>query len=81
MRPTTIPADSTLGREHLNTFVRLLPYLWPKGRFDLKLRVALAILLLVAAKVTSDFVPILVGRIHIDTVFPARGNSRQRAWP
>lgn len=60
MRPTTIPAGKSLGREHFRTFLKLLPYLWPKDRFDLKVRVAVALALLVAAKLTNIVVPLLL---------------------
>jgi ATP-binding cassette, subfamily B, heavy metal transporter len=39
------------------TMKRLLPYLWPDGRFDLKFRVVIAMLLLVLAKVVTVFTP------------------------
>ncbi|RMD64195.1 MAG: ABC transporter ATP-binding protein/permease, partial [Alphaproteobacteria bacterium] len=60
MRPTTIePGQFEPGR-HLRTLRHLLPYLWPHGRGDLRLRVGLAVVMLVAAKVTSVFVPVLL---------------------
>jgi len=37
----------------------LLPYLWPRGSLDLRGRVVLAMLLLVGAKLTNVYVPIL----------------------
>ena len=49
-----------MGREHLRTFMKLLPYLWPKGRLDLKARVVIALALLIAAKLTNILVPILL---------------------
>lgn len=47
--------DATL----LTTIKNLWPYIWPSGRADLKLRVALAILALVVAKVATVLVPYL----------------------
>jgi ATP-binding cassette subfamily B protein len=47
----------TSERSHWRTLGTLLPYLWPKGRVDLRLRVLLALLLLVAAKVAVVTVP------------------------
>jgi ATP-binding cassette, subfamily B, heavy metal transporter len=39
------------------TVRRLWPYIWPKDRADLKMRVALAVVLMVAAKVTTIAIP------------------------
>ncbi len=47
----------------------LLPYLWPKGRPDLRLRVALAVLLLIGAKAATVAVPVLLGRT-VDALGP-----------
>ncbi len=44
---------------HLGTLRALLPYLWPRGRPGLKLRVVAALGLLAAAKVTTVYVPFL----------------------
>jgi len=41
----------------------LLPYLWPKGRRDLKARVALSLFCLVLAKVATVYVPFLFKEI------------------
>jgi ATP-binding cassette subfamily B protein len=57
MRPTTIPEGRKLGREHWATFARMLPYLWPRGRGDLKARVIVALGLLIAAKLANVYVP------------------------
>jgi len=40
----------------------LIPYLWPPGNIDLKMRVVLALSFLVIAKVANVFVPILLKR-------------------
>ena len=60
MRPTTIPEGRTLGREHWAIFARMLPFLWPRGRGDLKTRVVIAVGLLVAAKLANVYVPFLL---------------------
>ena len=44
---------------HLATVLRLMPYLWPDGRWDLKSRVLWAIAALVVAKVVTIGVPFL----------------------
>jgi len=46
------------GRSHLGTLRTLLPYLWP-ANFELRARVVIAIILLVGAKLTNVYVPIL----------------------
>lgn len=46
-------------RHELKTLVRLLPYLWPVGRWDLRWRVVLALGCLVGAKAASAWVPLL----------------------
>jgi ATP-binding cassette subfamily B protein len=60
MRPTTIePGQFHAGRQ-FGTLRLLLPYLWPRGRPDLKLRVVLALVFLVAAKGANVTVPLLL---------------------
>lgn len=47
----------------------LLPYLWPKGDTGARVRVVLAMGLLVLAKVATVYVPIVYGRI-VDALAP-----------
>ncbi len=51
----------------LRTLHNLLPYLWPRERFDLRLRVGLAIVALVGAKVANVYVPVLLSKA-VDTL-------------
>ncbi len=44
-----------------NTFKLLLPYLWPKSRKDLRIRVVLAGLSMILAKVASVYTPLILG--------------------
>src|SRR5919201_4916565 len=44
--------------DHWTVFKGLLPFVWPEGRPDLRLRVALAVAVLVLAKVVTISVPI-----------------------
>jgi ATP-binding cassette subfamily B protein len=64
MRPRTGPGafdpGTTSAGNQLKTLRRLLPYLWPRGRRDLHLRVVLAVVFLVGAKLTNVYVPILL---------------------
>ncbi|HYM31792.1 MAG TPA: ABC transporter ATP-binding protein/permease [Candidatus Cybelea sp.] len=46
-------------RNHLQTLRNLTPYLWPRGLLSLKVRVVLALTLLMAAKITNVYVPFL----------------------
>ena len=55
------PDTTTSGRGHLRAIRDLLPYLWPRGRRDLRARVIISIFLLIGAKVTIVFVPFLYG--------------------
>lgn len=48
-------ADAT----HFDTLANLMPYLWAKGRPDLKLRVVLALSFMIIAKVIGVYVPFL----------------------
>lgn len=48
-------ADAT----HFDTLANLMPYLWAKGRPDLKLRVMLALSFMIIAKVIGVYVPFL----------------------
>ena len=56
--PFDAHADS-VGRTHFDTIRSLLPFLWPRGYWNLKARVAVAVLFLIAAKVTNVYVPFL----------------------
>ena len=43
----------------LRTIFRVVPYLWPRDRYDVRVRVILALVLLVLAKVVINFAPFL----------------------
>ncbi len=60
MRPTTIEAGQRIGGQHLKVLLQMLPYLWPRDQFDLRVRVVAAVGLLIAAKLASVYVPILL---------------------
>ncbi len=45
-------------KDEWNTLKTLLPYLWPKGEVGLRVRVVIAMILLIAAKATNVSVPI-----------------------
>src|SRR5215469_13274085 len=43
--------------------VALLPHLWPKGQFEMRARVVIALLCLAAAKFCNIYVPMLFKRL------------------
>ncbi len=57
------PVEEGDGAPSLRPLWTLMPYLWPKGRADLKTRVAIAMVCLVLAKVANAIVPALNGRL------------------
>ena len=48
-------------RKYIKTFQLLLPYLWPKNRKDLRLRVSFAVIALILAKIASVSTPLVLG--------------------
>ena len=56
-RPDHDPASPRQAQNHLKTLLTLLPYLWPRGRLDLRLRVVVALVLLAGAKMLTVYVP------------------------
>lgn len=41
----------------------LLPYLWPHGQWEMKIRVLIAVVLLIAAKVATVYIPLVFGKV------------------
>ncbi|HYZ61511.1 MAG TPA: ABC transporter ATP-binding protein/permease [Acetobacteraceae bacterium] len=70
MRPAEIQPAPTNPRNGFQTVRSLLPYLWPQGAIGLRLRVALAVALLVAAKLATVYIPIIYSRA-VDALAPA----------
>ena len=58
-RPYYDSDDLAVVRNHLATARSLLPFLWPHGRFDLRVRVAVAMVLLASAKIANVYVPFM----------------------
>ena len=50
-----------MQKKYIKTFKLLLPYLWPKKRNDLKMRVGFAVVALVLAKIASVSTPLVLG--------------------
>src|SRR4029077_13514138 len=57
------PVEEGDGAPSLRPLWTLLPYLWPKGRPDLRARVVFALVCLVLAKLANATVPYLNGRL------------------
>ncbi len=57
--------DTTTQQKHsqLATLKTLLPYLWPKNAVDLRVRVVVAMICLVLAKVTNVYMPLIYKQI------------------
>ncbi len=69
MRPTTIEPGQAITGNHVRSLGNLLPYLWAQGRRDLKTRVVVAVLLLIAAKLANVYVPLFL-RGAVDALTP-----------
>jgi ATP-binding cassette, subfamily B, heavy metal transporter len=77
MRSMSFPVPPVVGgpqRSGLQTVRSLLPYLWPPGDRVAHLRVAAAVLFLIAAKVATVYVPIIYSRA-IDALAPKGGEA------
>ena len=68
-RPTPLPGAP---RSALQTVRSLLPYLWPKGDHIAHLRLVLACLFLIAAKVATVYVPLVYSHA-VDALVPKAG--------
>jgi ATP-binding cassette, subfamily B, heavy metal transporter len=56
-RPDHDPNAPKVAQNHVRTLITLLPYLWPPGHLDLRVRVVIAMILLAAAKGFNVYVP------------------------
>ncbi|MBM3556806.1 MAG: metal ABC transporter permease, partial [Alphaproteobacteria bacterium] len=66
-RPSTPEPDPPSERKDWQTIGRLLPYLWPKDRPELRLRVLVAVVLLLGAKGANVTVPFFF-KAAVDTL-------------
>ena len=60
MRSTTVEATGHAFRKQLRVLRQLVPYLWPRERRDLRIRVVLALVMLLVAKLANVYVPIIL---------------------
>ena len=59
----------------IKTFRLLLPFLWPKKRRDLKIRVIIALFCLILAKVANVYTPLILGK-SVDSLYEiSSGNN------
>ena len=68
MRPRE-HVESEGPRNDLHTIASLAPYLWPKGRGDLRIRVVISMVFLVLAKVATVYIPLFY-RDAVDVLTP-----------
>ncbi len=61
-------------RSGIRTIRKVGPYLWPQGQTNIKVRVVLAVLALVAGKVATVGIPAIFG-MAVDSLAPAEGTQ------
>ncbi|MBN8898449.1 MAG: metal ABC transporter permease, partial [Rhodospirillales bacterium] len=64
-----MPNARRAERSGLQTVLSLLPYLWPTGNTGARIRVSIALVFMLAAKLATVYVPILYGRA-VDALAP-----------
>jgi ATP-binding cassette, subfamily B, heavy metal transporter len=74
MPPDTAPADPRDREEGWGTLRRFFPYLWPRDRRDLRLRIVAALILVVLAKAIALATPLAMKTV-VDTM-AAAGNPQ-----
>ncbi len=74
------PPPPPPARSHLATLATLAPYLWPRGDWNLRLRVVIAMAFLVAAKISNVWVPMLYASA-VDQLTPHEGAGAIIAVP
>ncbi len=65
---------------HRHALLSILPYLWPRGEAEMRLRVVLAVVFLVLAKAANVLVPIAYARA-VDALAPREGVGAMLAIP
>jgi ATP-binding cassette, subfamily B, heavy metal transporter len=76
IRPGEVPAPilPRPQRSTMSTVCSLLPYLWPTDHPGARVRVVVAAVMLVLAKVATVYVPVIYGRI-VDVLAPKDGTA------
>ena len=70
MKPAEISPAPVAARSGLQTVRTLLPYLWPPGETGVRVRVVVALALLVLAKLATVYIPVVYSRA-VDALAPA----------
>ena len=79
MPPDTASKDQTLNRaDGWNTLKRFLPYLWPRDNPGLRWRIAVAVLLILAAKAVTLVLPFFY-KLAVDAMSGTVGEAAQIA--
>jgi len=78
--PAELPTTLRVQRSNLQTVLSLLPYLWPVGNPGARVRVVVALVFMLLAKVATVYVPVLYGRA-VDALAPAGGTTGLLAVP
>ena len=65
---------------HRSALIAILPYLWPRGEVEMKLRVVVAMVCLILAKAANVLVPIAYARA-VDALAPREGVGAMLAIP
>ena len=60
-KSTVSAGNSQQGRSRIATLKSIVPYLWPDGRLDLKVRIVIAMVALVLAKIATLAFPLFYG--------------------
>ncbi len=71
-KPAPPPPSLHVQRSNMQTILSLLPYLWPVGNPGARVRVVIAVLFMLLAKLATVYVPILYGRA-VDALAPGGG--------
>ena len=74
MKPTTSSVKLKRG-QGMRVIKSILPYLWPKSRNDIKLRVILAMLALVVGEILGVMAPYFYG-VSVDALAPGAGEDQ-----
>ena len=80
MRRDPPPSEPDSPRNDLQTLRTLLPYLWPAGERELRLRVVIAVFLLFCAKLANVSVPVFYKQA-VDTLTPTEATAAAVAVP
>ncbi|WP_206933868.1 ABCB family ABC transporter ATP-binding protein/permease [Roseococcus thiosulfatophilus] len=65
---------------HRSALISILPYLWPRGETEMKLRVVVSVICLILAKAANVLVPIAYARA-VDALAPREGVGAMLAIP